>query len=252
MGGCKSPHPLWPIWGVRRGDPCTPSPGCLPPRRWAQRLCTAAWGDTIFAVSSGHGRCGVAVIRTSGPGSRGALQSLTGRPELPPPRVLALRRIRDPATAEPLDRGLVVWFAGRGDVVAPCPVGVLVPGTVPLGFPGTVKPAECGWSWVDAGPCAPIVYSCSTAASRGSLPNPPPPQKKTPGGSEACTLPREGKGWGTPDPAGGAARGGGISRCPSKPCPRLCRSPEFHRGGLRRAARARRAGGGERGAAGVG
>ncbi|PKK16586.1 GTP binding protein 3 (mitochondrial), partial [Columba livia] len=53
--------------------------------RWAQRLCSAAWGDTIFAVSSGHGRCGVAVIRTSGPGSGGALRS---------------------------DRGLVVWFPG--------------------------------------------------------------------------------------------------------------------------------------------
>ncbi|XP_064031232.1 tRNA modification GTPase GTPBP3, mitochondrial isoform X1 [Pogoniulus pusillus] len=85
----------------------------LPPRcRWAQRLSSAAWGDTIFALSSGHGRCGVAVIRASGPGSRGALQSLTGRPELPPPRVLALRRIRDPTTAETLDRGLVVWFPG--------------------------------------------------------------------------------------------------------------------------------------------
>ncbi|XP_074019904.1 5-taurinomethyluridine-[tRNA] synthase subunit GTPB3, mitochondrial [Numenius arquata] len=81
-------------------------------RRWAQRLCSSAWGDTIFAVSSGHGRCGVAVIRTSGPGSRGALQSLTGPPELPPPRVLALRRIRDPDTAETLDRSLVVWFSG--------------------------------------------------------------------------------------------------------------------------------------------
>ncbi|NWX06212.1 GTPB3 GTPase, partial [Caloenas nicobarica] len=69
-------------------------------------------GDTIFAVSSGHGRCGVAVIRTSGPGSGGALRSLTGRPELPPPRVLALRRIRDPSTAETLDRGLIVWFPG--------------------------------------------------------------------------------------------------------------------------------------------
>ncbi|NXT74361.1 GTPB3 GTPase, partial [Zapornia atra] len=66
----------------------------------------------IFAVSSGHGRCGVAVIRTSGPGSRGALRSLTGHPELPPPRVLALRRIHDPVTAEALDRGLVVWFPG--------------------------------------------------------------------------------------------------------------------------------------------
>ncbi|XP_068517644.1 tRNA modification GTPase GTPBP3, mitochondrial isoform X3 [Anas acuta] len=82
--------------------------------RWAQQrlCCTARGGDTIFAVSSGHGRCGVAVIRTSGPGSGGALKSLTGCPQLPPPRVMALRRIRDPATAEPLDRGLVVWFPG--------------------------------------------------------------------------------------------------------------------------------------------
>ncbi|NXY23887.1 GTPB3 GTPase, partial [Atrichornis clamosus] len=71
-----------------------------------------AGGDTIFALSSAPGRCGVAVIRTSGPGSRGALQTLTGTPKLPPPRVLALRRIRDPATAETLDRGLVVWFPG--------------------------------------------------------------------------------------------------------------------------------------------
>ncbi|KAM6041362.1 5-taurinomethyluridine-[tRNA] synthase subunit GTPB3, mitochondrial [Chlamydotis macqueenii] len=82
-------------------------------RRWAQCLCSAAWGgDTIFALSSGRGRCGVAVIRTSGPGSRGALRNLTAPPDLPPPRVLALRRIRDPATAESLDRGLVVWFPG--------------------------------------------------------------------------------------------------------------------------------------------
>ncbi|XP_064353553.1 tRNA modification GTPase GTPBP3, mitochondrial [Dromaius novaehollandiae] len=82
--------------------------------RWARRLCSAARGDTVFAVSSGHGKCGVAVIRASGPGCRAALQSLTGRRELPPARVLALRRIRDPATAEPLDRGLVAWFPGPG------------------------------------------------------------------------------------------------------------------------------------------
>ncbi|XP_062452194.1 tRNA modification GTPase GTPBP3, mitochondrial isoform X2 [Rhea pennata] len=80
--------------------------------RWAQGLCSAARRDTVFAVSSGHGKCGVAVIRASGPGCREALQSLTGRPEPPAPRVLALRRIRDPATAEPLDRGLVAWFPG--------------------------------------------------------------------------------------------------------------------------------------------
>ncbi|CAN8201436.1 unnamed protein product [Coccothraustes coccothraustes] len=68
-------------------------------------------GDTIFALSSAPGRCGVAVIRASGPGSGSALRSLTGSPE-PPARVMALRRIRDPQSAESLDRGLVVWFPG--------------------------------------------------------------------------------------------------------------------------------------------
>ncbi|XP_067168800.1 tRNA modification GTPase GTPBP3, mitochondrial [Apteryx mantelli] len=111
-GGCV--HPCTPFWMcVRRGaPPPAPRSGSLSLRRWAQRLCSAAQGDTIFAMSSGHGKCGVAVIRASGPGCRAAVQSLTGRPEPPPPRVLALRRIRDPATAEPLDRGLVAWFPG--------------------------------------------------------------------------------------------------------------------------------------------
>ncbi|XP_066422405.1 tRNA modification GTPase GTPBP3, mitochondrial [Molothrus aeneus] len=72
---------------------------------------TRGTGDTIFALSSAPGRCGVAVIRASGPGSGAALRSLTGTPE-PPPRVMALRRIQDPQTTETLDRGLVVWFPG--------------------------------------------------------------------------------------------------------------------------------------------
>ncbi|XP_066491912.1 tRNA modification GTPase GTPBP3, mitochondrial [Tiliqua scincoides] len=68
--------------------------------------------DTIFALSSGQGKCGVAVIRTSGPASCSALLCLTGAKEPPPPRVAVLRRIRDPGTAETLDRGLVMWFPG--------------------------------------------------------------------------------------------------------------------------------------------
>uniref|UniRef100_A0A674H549 5-taurinomethyluridine-[tRNA] synthase subunit GTPB3, mitochondrial n=1 Tax=Taeniopygia guttata TaxID=59729 RepID=A0A674H549_TAEGU len=76
------------------------------------RLSLCGTGDTIFALSSAPGRCGVAVIRASGPGSAGLLRSLTGTPGPPPPRVLALRRIRDPRSAETLDRGLVVWFPG--------------------------------------------------------------------------------------------------------------------------------------------
>lgn len=73
----------------------------------------AASRDTVFALSSGHGKCGVAVIRTSGPASRSALLRLTGAEDPPPPRTVALRRIRDPRSAETLDRGLVVWFPGE-------------------------------------------------------------------------------------------------------------------------------------------
>uniref|UniRef100_A0A6J0SSL4 tRNA modification GTPase GTPBP3, mitochondrial n=1 Tax=Pogona vitticeps TaxID=103695 RepID=A0A6J0SSL4_9SAUR len=68
--------------------------------------------ETVFALSSGHGKCGVAVIRTSGPASRSALLSLTGAKEPPPPRTATLRRIRDPGSAETLDCGLVMWFPG--------------------------------------------------------------------------------------------------------------------------------------------
>ncbi|KAJ7308379.1 hypothetical protein JRQ81_008919 [Phrynocephalus forsythii] len=74
----------------------------------------AATRDTVFALSSGHGKCGVAVIRTSGPASHSALLYLTGAAEPPPPRTATLRRIRDPGSAETLDHGLVLWFPGPG------------------------------------------------------------------------------------------------------------------------------------------
>ncbi|XP_038239891.2 tRNA modification GTPase GTPBP3, mitochondrial [Dermochelys coriacea] len=81
--------------------------------RAVKRLhCPAGKRDTIFALSSGHGKCGVAVVRTSGPASGAALRSLTRQQELPRPRAVALRRIHDPSSAETLDRGLVIWFPG--------------------------------------------------------------------------------------------------------------------------------------------
>ncbi|XP_063084146.1 tRNA modification GTPase GTPBP3, mitochondrial isoform X1 [Cavia porcellus] len=76
-----------------------------------RRLCTAP-GATIFALSSGHGRCGVAVIRTSGPSSLKALQSLTAPRALPRPRRASLRLLSDPRSGAPLDRALVLWFPG--------------------------------------------------------------------------------------------------------------------------------------------
>ncbi|GCB67738.1 hypothetical protein scyTo_0005193 [Scyliorhinus torazame] len=68
--------------------------------------------STIFAMSSGQGRCGVAVIRVSGPASRDTLTCLTGRRAFPPARAAALRPLLDPRSGERLDMGLVLWFPG--------------------------------------------------------------------------------------------------------------------------------------------
>lgn len=65
--------------------------------------------DTIFALSSGTARAGVAVIRISGPQARVVTEKILG--SLPPERELALRTIRDPYSGETIDQGMVVWFA---------------------------------------------------------------------------------------------------------------------------------------------
>jgi tRNA modification GTPase len=67
-----------------------------------------AKGDTIFAVSSGQGRAGVAVIRISGAQAGVALEAMAA--PRPKPRFAAFRRIKHPATAEVLDEALVLWF----------------------------------------------------------------------------------------------------------------------------------------------
>jgi tRNA modification GTPase len=65
---------------------------------------------TIFALSSGHGRAGVAVIRLSGPAAGWVVDRMA--PPRPKPRQAALRRVRHPDTGEVLDRALVLWFPG--------------------------------------------------------------------------------------------------------------------------------------------
>ncbi len=64
--------------------------------------------DTIFALATAPGRAAVAVVRLSGPESRGAIQALAGR--LPPPRFAALRTLRRPGSGERLDQALILWF----------------------------------------------------------------------------------------------------------------------------------------------
>ncbi|PKP73180.1 MAG: tRNA uridine-5-carboxymethylaminomethyl(34) synthesis GTPase MnmE [Alphaproteobacteria bacterium HGW-Alphaproteobacteria-6] len=63
--------------------------------------------DTIFALASGQGRSGVAVIRLSGPASWLAVAGLAGT--LPAPRRASLRRLR--AGGLDLDDALVLLFA---------------------------------------------------------------------------------------------------------------------------------------------
>lgn len=69
-------------------------------------------GATIFACASASGTGAIAVLRLSGPGAGPALSSLAGLATPPPARRLVLAGLRDPATGEALDRGLVVWFPG--------------------------------------------------------------------------------------------------------------------------------------------
>jgi tRNA modification GTPase len=64
--------------------------------------------DTIFALSSGYGRAGIAVLRLSGTGVRAILLSMLGR--LPEPRRATLARFKDPGSGEMIDRGLALFF----------------------------------------------------------------------------------------------------------------------------------------------
>ncbi len=65
--------------------------------------------DTIFALSSGSTHAGVAIIRLSGPKSRFALETMTGRQGQE--RCLVLNNICS-SDGELLDHGMTVWFAG--------------------------------------------------------------------------------------------------------------------------------------------
>jgi tRNA modification GTPase len=64
--------------------------------------------DTIYALSSGLGRAGVAVVRISGPDAANVVKKLSGA--LPVPRQAVLRKIVSARDGTLLDRGLILWF----------------------------------------------------------------------------------------------------------------------------------------------
>jgi tRNA modification GTPase len=65
--------------------------------------------DTIYALSSGSLPSGVAVVRISGPATRGVVERMAGA--LPRPREAKLAAIRDKAGGD-IDRGLVLFLPG--------------------------------------------------------------------------------------------------------------------------------------------
>ena len=66
---------------------------------------------TIYALASGSGISGVAVIRVSGDNVEKVIKLLTGK-ELPSPRVATLRKINNINTTELIDEGIIIWFPG--------------------------------------------------------------------------------------------------------------------------------------------
>ncbi len=65
----------------------------------------------IYALSSGPGISGVAVIRVSGKETSDVIRLLTGK-EPPEPRKACLRKVNKINTSEPIDEGIIIWFPG--------------------------------------------------------------------------------------------------------------------------------------------
>ncbi len=66
---------------------------------------------TIYALSSGPGVSGIAVVRISGQETAKAIELLTGK-NVPKPRVATLRKINKINTSEIIDEGIILWFPG--------------------------------------------------------------------------------------------------------------------------------------------
>ncbi|MDC0940069.1 tRNA uridine-5-carboxymethylaminomethyl(34) synthesis GTPase MnmE [Candidatus Pelagibacter sp.] len=66
---------------------------------------------TIYALSSGPGISGIAVIRISGQETSKVIKLLTGK-SVPKPRVATLRKINKINTSELIDEGIILWFPG--------------------------------------------------------------------------------------------------------------------------------------------
>ena len=66
---------------------------------------------TIYALSSGFGASGVAVVRVSGPEAKKVISSLTKAP-FPEPRIATLKKVNNINKTGMIDEGIILWFPG--------------------------------------------------------------------------------------------------------------------------------------------
>ena len=66
---------------------------------------------TIYALSSGPGISGIAVIRISGPETKIVIRKMT-KDDIPVPRMASLRKLNKINTNELIDEGIIIWFPG--------------------------------------------------------------------------------------------------------------------------------------------
>ena len=66
---------------------------------------------TIYALSSGPGISGIAVIRISGKNTAEVVRKITNS-KLPPPRMATLRNFNKNGEKELIDEGVIIWFPG--------------------------------------------------------------------------------------------------------------------------------------------
>lgn len=106
--------------------------------------------DTIYAISSGAGRAGIAVMRLSGPCAGEVVAGMTG--SLPAARRASVRVVRDPRSGEVLDQAVVLWVPGPSSVTGEDVAELHVHGSAAVvsgvfaafgSFPG-LRPAEPG------------------------------------------------------------------------------------------------------------
>ena len=66
---------------------------------------------TIYALSTGSGISGIAVIRVSGKDAVNVVRKITGT-KLPSPRVATLAKFNKNGKKELIDEGVIIWFPG--------------------------------------------------------------------------------------------------------------------------------------------